>query len=157
MPVELFDRIGMFDELYYHIGDEDDLGARTQAAGYRTVKLNVPILHFGAGTDQEYSLRTAYLQMRNGIRFCVKHRTATHAVLRSLRIIDVACSPWPVTFDPGNVAHRRMRNSGNVFINTLLWLKAILWNILRSPQTLSIRAAERRLSCAARAKRKRFA
>jgi glycosyltransferase involved in cell wall biosynthesis/GT2 family glycosyltransferase len=157
MPVELFDRIGMFDELYHHIGDEDDLGARTQAAGYRTVKLDVPILHFGAGVDQEYSLQVAYLQMRNGIRFCLKHRTMTHAVLRSLRIIDVACNPWPVTFDHRNVAHRRMRNSGNVFINMLLWLKAISWNIVRSPQTLSIRAAERRLSCAARAKRNSFA
>jgi glycosyltransferase involved in cell wall biosynthesis/GT2 family glycosyltransferase len=153
MPVALFDRIGMFDELYYHIGDEDDLGARTQAAGYRTVKLNVPILHLGAGADQEYGLRTAYLQMRNGIRFCLKHRTLTHAVLRSLRIIDVACNPWSVTFDHRNVAHRRMRNSGNVFINMLLWLKAISWNIVRFPQTLSIRAAERRLSCAARVKR----
>ena len=157
IPVELFDRVGMFDELYYHFGDEDDLGARTQAAGYRTVKLDVPIYHLGAGTDQQYSLSSAYLQMRNGIRFCLKNRTAMHAMLRALRIIDLACNPWPVTFDNRNVAHRRIRNSGNVFINLLLWLRAISWNIVRAPQTLGIRAAERRLSCAARARRKSFA
>ena len=51
IPVELFDRIGMFDEVYFVVGDEDDLGARTQAAGYRTVKLGIPISHFGGGTN----------------------------------------------------------------------------------------------------------
>ena len=157
MPVELFERIGLFDEVYYHIGDEDDLGARTQAAGYRTVRLEVPICHFGAGADQEYSLNAAYLQMRNGIRFCLKNRTPTHAVLRALRIVDLACNPWPVTFDQRNVAHRRIRNSGNVFANLLLWLKAVSWNLVRCRQTLSIRAAERRLSSAARARQKSLA
>ena len=157
IPVELFDRIGMFDEVYYVVGDEDDLGARTQAAGYRTVKLGVPIYHLGGGTNQTYKLRTAYLQMRNGIRFCLKNRNPMHALLRALRIIDLACNPWPVTFDNRNVAHRRMRNSGNVFVNLLLWLRAVSWNIVRLPQTLRIRAAERRLSRAARATRKNFA
>jgi glycosyltransferase involved in cell wall biosynthesis/GT2 family glycosyltransferase len=156
-PVELFDRVGMFDELYHHIGDEDDLVARTQAAGFRTVKLKIPIHHLGAGTKQEHSSTTAYLQMRNGIRFCLKNRTIRHAILRALRIIDLACSPYPVTFDDGNVAHRRIRNSGNLFINLRLWLRAVSWNIVRLPQTLRLRAAERRLSCAERARHRGFA
>jgi glycosyltransferase involved in cell wall biosynthesis/GT2 family glycosyltransferase len=156
-PVELFDRVGMFDELYHHIGDEDDLVARAQAAGYRTVKLKIPIYHFGAGAKQEYSQATAYLQMRNGIRFCLKNRTPMHAVLRALRIIDLACSPYPVTFDDRNVAHRRIRNSGNLFANLRLWLQAVSWNIIRFPQTLRMRAAERRLSCAERARHRGFA
>ncbi len=139
IPMELFDRIGMFDEVYFVVGDEDDLGARTQAAGYRTVKLGVPIYHFGGGTNQTYRLRTAYLQMRNGIRFCLKNRSPMHALLRTLRIIDLACNPWPLTFDNRDAAHRRMRNSGNVVVNLLLWLRAVSWNIVRLPQTISHR------------------
>ena len=158
IPVELFDRIGMFDELYYHLGDEDDMVARTQAAGYRTVTLRRSrfITSVPAPTKSIVGA-TAYLQMRNGIRFCLKNRTPMHAVLRALRIIDLACNPWPVTFDNRDLAHRRMRNSGNLFANLLLWLQAVSWNIVRSPQTLRIRAAERRLSCAERARRKGFA
>jgi hypothetical protein len=142
----------MFDEVYYVIGDEDDLVARTQAAGYRTVELGVPIYHLGSGTNQE--LLAAYMFMRNGIRFCLKYRNPIHALLRALRIIDLACNPWPLTFDKRDLAHRRMRNSGNVFVNLLLWLRAVSWNIVRLPQTLRIRAAERRLILAARASQK---
>lgn len=91
--------------------------------------------------------------MRNGIRFCLKNRSPIYALLRTLKMIDVACNPWPVTFDKGDVAHCRMRNSGNVFVNSLLWLRAVSWNIVRLPQTFRIRGAERRLIRAARATR----
>jgi GT2 family glycosyltransferase len=155
IPVELFDRIGMFDEVYYVIGEEVDLGARAQAAGYRTVKFGVPIYHFGGGTNETYKLLTAYLYMRNGIRFCLKNRSLIHAILRALRIIDLACNPWPLTFDNRDVPHRIMRNSGNLLVNLMLWLRAVLWNFLRLPQTLRIRAAEGRLSAAARAARQK--
>jgi hypothetical protein len=146
IPIELFDRIGTFDEIYFVVGDEDDLGARAQAAGYRLVRLSLPIYHLGGGTNQNYSLRTAYFQMRNGIRFCLKNRHPMRALLRSLRIIDVACNPWPFTLDKNDAAHRRMRNSGNVFINAWLWLRAVSWNLVHLLHTLRIRAAERRLS-----------
>jgi GT2 family glycosyltransferase len=153
MPIDLFERIGMFDEVYYVVGDEDDLGARAQAAGYRTVKLSIPVYHYGGGTNQIYSRKAAYLQMRNGIRFCLKNRSALHALLRAMKIIDVACNPWPVTFNSHDVAHCRARNSGNVIINSLLWLRAVSWNIVRIPQTLRIRTGERRLIRTARTTR----
>ena len=153
MPVELFNRIGLFDEKYYVVGDEDDIGARAQAAGFGTYTLNIPIYHFGGGTHQNYSRRAAYLQMRNGIRFCLKNRGSMHALLRIVRIADVACNPWPVSLDSRDVSHCRMRNSGNVFANWLLLLRAVSWNIVRLPQTFRIRAAERRLVRAARATR----
>jgi hypothetical protein len=153
MPVELFDRVGMYDEVYYLAGDDDDLVARAQAAGYRTVKLNIPIYHFGGGTLPIYSATSAYLHIRNGIRFCLKNRNALHAIVRAVRFLDVACNPWPLTFDEQNGAHCRMRNSRTKAANLLLWLRAVSWNIVRLPQTYRIRAAERRLIRAARAAR----
>jgi GT2 family glycosyltransferase len=152
-PVELFNRIGMLDEVYYLAGDDDDLTARIQAAGYRTAKLSIPIYHFGGGTLPAYSVKSAYLHIRNGIRFCLKNRSGLHAVARAVRFLDVACNPWPLTFDDQNEAHRRMRKSGPVAANLLLWLRAVSWNIVRLPQTYRIRAAERRLIRAARAAR----
>jgi GT2 family glycosyltransferase len=153
-PVELFNRIGLFDEVYYVVGDEDDIAARAQAAGYRTFKLDIPVYHFGGGSHQKFSRSAAYLAMRNGIRFCIKNRSFMHALMRTVRIIDVACSPWPLTINKGDVSHRRVRNSGNVVVNFWIWLRAVLWNIVRMPQTLRIRAAERRLIRAARTMRK---
>jgi GT2 family glycosyltransferase len=149
MPVALFDRVGVFDEVYFVMADDDDLTARAQAAGYRTALLNIPVIHFGGGTNQVCSYRTAYLQMRNGIRFSLKHQSPLHALLRALRIIDLACNPWPLTFDKHNGAHRNIRNSGNVFVNFVLWFRAVAWNVFRLPQTIRIRAAERRITRAA--------
>jgi GT2 family glycosyltransferase len=154
MPVELFDRIGMYDEVYYLAGDDDDFCSRAQARGYRTVKLLIPVYHFGGGTLPTYSVTSAYLHIRNGIRFCLKNRSAMHALARAVRFLDVACNPWPVTFDNQNRAHLTMRNSGNLAVNLLLWMRAVSWNIIHLPQTYRIRAAERRLIRAARAARK---
>lgn len=145
IPMEVFDRIGLFDEVYFVVGDEDDLGARAQAAGYRLVTLGIAIYHFGGGTNQNYSQLTAYLQMRNGIRFCLKNRSSVRALLRAARIVDIACNPWPLSFDQTDAAHRKMRNKGNVFANASIWVQAVAWNVFKIPQTLRIRLAERRL------------
>ena len=97
MPMKLFDSIGGFDEVYYVVGDEDDLSARAHRAGFRVAKLNVPIFHYGGGTNSRYSLRSAYLQMRNGIRFCLKHRSPLRAVIR--RRADIGYSVQPMAVD----------------------------------------------------------
>jgi GT2 family glycosyltransferase len=146
MPMELFDRIGIFDEVYYLAGDDDDFCARTRAHGYRTVKLSIPIYHFAGGTAPTLSVSSAYLHMRNGIRFSLKNRSAISALARAVRFLDVACNPWPVTFDNQNRAHVTMRNSGTLAGNLLRWLRAVSWNIVRLPQTYRIRAAERRFN-----------
>jgi GT2 family glycosyltransferase len=152
--LELFDRIGMFDEVYFTYGEEDDLVARAQAAGYRIVRLGNPIFHLGGGTTQKCNMKTRYLQMRNEIRFCLKNRGLLHALLRTARVIDVACNPWSLTFDQSNVAHCNLRYSGNRRVKLALWLRAVLWNIVRLPETLRIRADERRLVRAALISRK---
>jgi GT2 family glycosyltransferase len=149
MPVTLFDRIGVFDEVYYVIADENDFGARAQAAGLRVVNLGVPVFHYGGGTNQSFGRKTAYLQMRNGLRFCLKNRSPLRACLRAARMLEIACNPWPATFDRKDAAHCRIRNSGNVAVNLVLWVRAMLWNIAHLPQTLRVRAADRRLIRAA--------
>jgi hypothetical protein len=88
--------------------------------------------------------------MRNGIRFCLKNHGPLRALLRAGRCLDVACNPWPLTLDDRYPAIERMRNSGNLPINFLLWLGAVAWNIVRLPQTLRIRAREQKLIGAAR-------
>jgi len=154
IPMEVFDRIGLFDEVYFVVGDEDDLGARARAAGYRLVKLGISIYHLGGGTNQICSQRTAYLQMRNGIRYCLKNRNSVRALIRAARIIDIACNPWSLSFDQADAAHRKMRNEGKVFANALIWAQAVAWNVFKFPQTLRIRVAERRLIDAALARSK---
>ena len=154
MPLSLFNGIGDFDEIYFVVGDEDDLGARAQRAGYKLVKLGIPIYHFGGGTNQNYGRTTAFRQMRNGIRFSIKNRSLLRAFFRSLRILDVACNPWPLSLDLEDAAHMRMRNSGNVLVNLQIWARAVIWNLWHLRETLSIRTEDSRRAAAVLAERK---
>jgi len=149
MPAKLFEAIGLFDEIYFVVGDEDDLGARAQRAGFRIARLNLPIFHHGGGTNTRFSLRTAYLGMRNGLRFCLKNRNPGHALLRACRMIDIACNPWPLTFDQEDAGHCRIRNSGNVAVNAWIYCKAVGWNLWVLPQTIRTRYREQQLIRAA--------
>lgn len=150
IPTSVFDLIGKFDERNFVIAEEDDLGARALKSGLRLIRLDLPIIHHGGGTNQHYSTRTSYLQMRNGIRFCIKNRSFWRAALRVLRVLDVACSPLPITFDPEDAAHRRMRGDGRLLLNAWSLLRAVSWNVVALPDTLRIRRRDRGMIEAAR-------
>ena len=139
LRISMLRTIGMFDETYFIFGDEDDLAARAAQAGYRLLRLNVPIMHFGGGAQPRRSRRSAYFQMRNGLRYCLKNRGPLRVPARAARILDVACNPWPVSLDPCDVGHLRMRNTGNVFVNLSLFAAAIGWNAAVLPGTLRAR------------------
>jgi len=138
----LFESIGMFDEVYKGASDEDDLEARALRAGYHMKQVSTPIFHHAGGTRKQYRLRSGYLQMRDGIRFSVKNRGVVRAAMRVGRILDVACNPWPLFFDPDDKAHQRMRYGSNRIVNLMACMCAVGWNVLHLPQTLAARHRE---------------
>lgn len=142
--------LGTFDEDYGVFMDEIDLAERAVRAGYQAWHVNLPVLHYGGGTLPRTCPRTAYLQMRNGIRFFLKNRNPLRAVARAARSFDVACNPWPLSFDPHDPAHVRMRNKGNVFRNLLIFFRCIGWNLAVLPWTLRARWRDRARIRAAR-------
>ena len=64
-------------------------------------------------------------------------------------MVDIACNPWPLSYDEENAGHRRIRNSGNVAMNAWIYIKAIAWNIWMLPQTIRTRSREQQLIRAA--------
>lgn len=139
LPTQLLRTIGLFDEGYSVFMDEDDLEVRIQQAGRQIRKLNVPFLHHGGGTAGRHSPHTGYLQMRSGLRFCLKNRGWLRTLARLLRMAEIACNPRPLTMNPRDDAHRRYRNRGNVLLNGWLLMKAVAWNVANLPATLRAR------------------
>ncbi len=131
--------IGKLDEIYFAYAEESDLEMRAMRAGYNLIELNTFIFHKGAGTSSKYPSKRAYLLMRNVIRYSIKNRGVIHTILKIIRILDVSCNPFPLTFDRTDSTHRGMRNRGNIFLNTLLFVHALIWNVIFLPQTLAIR------------------
>ncbi len=150
MRAQLLENVGDFDAEYLTFADETDLQARAALAGYQTLKLNLPVYHAGGGTLARSSRKTAYLQMYSGLRFCLKLGHPLKAVFRTVRCLDVACNPWPFTFDPNDAAHNRMRNTGHPILNLLVLLRALFWNVASLPNTLRSRRRDRRKAIAAR-------
>ena len=134
VDVRLFGRIGTFDEAYWAYSEETDLEMRAEAAGFARALTNVPIWHHSSGTFSRYRLRAAYLAIRNGIRFTIKHDALPKQIKTVLRIFYIGC--WPFyRGDMKNVTIARLRPR-NVLVNFGLDLYCVAWNVLHLPQTL---------------------
>ena len=149
-PMPLLEKVGLLDDGYNLYAVETDLEARIRMAGYRIVQLNIPVYHLGGGSLERSSRRAAFLQMSSGLRYCLKNRHPVKVFARMVSFLDVGCNPWPLTYNPHDHAHCRMRNTGNVMLNSFVLLRAVIWNIVRLPSTLRARWRDRRAACAAR-------
>ena len=136
--------IGLLDEVYFAYSEEDDLETRAVRAGTQLRSIRLPIYHFGGGTSKRFPYLASYLQMRNGIRYSIKHRSLWRAFLRIGRTFDVACNPFPLFLDRSNQAHLRVRGRRSLLVNVGLFAAAVGWNILFLASTVRIRRAEQR-------------
>ena len=148
----LLQDIGLLDERFFSYGEEDDLQKRARRAGYRSVRINIPLWHYNGGYwGQSRLLRAAVLAQRNHIRAMVKNDSLRVALSRFRDMVIFVC--WPgVQYDHNHAHLRRLRPS--IYpVNVLILLAAIAWNLLTLPATLlarrsdekRIRAARRRL------------
>mgnify|MGYP002623591570 FL=1 len=131
--------LGMFDEQFPVFAAEDDLLARAQRAGYRSVQSNVPFLHFGGGTIGRLTPDISLQQMCCALRMCIKHRGPLRTIARWLRIAEIACNPWAFSFNPADDGHVRMRGKGNPLLGAWLWVRATIWNLTHLRETLRAR------------------
>ena len=144
----LFRDIGLFDEAYFAYGEEDDLQRRARRAGYRIVRINVPLWHYNSGSFGRHSLRTAVMAQRNHIRVMIKADLPRVALQRFTTMIHFVCRPG-IRYDHTHAHLRRLRPS--IYpVNVAILLYAILWNLVMSPVTLLARHRDRRRIHAAR-------
>jgi GT2 family glycosyltransferase len=153
LRADLLRDVGLLDERFFAYGEEDDLQKRARRAGYRSVRINIPLWHYNGGYwDQSRLLRAAILAQRNHIRVMIKNDSPRVALRRFRNMAIFVC--WPgVQYDRHHAHLRRLRPS-IYLVNVLILLYAILWNLLNLPLTLlarrsdekCVRAARRRLS-----------
>ena len=144
----LFRDIGLFDEAYFAYGEEDDLQRRARRAGYRSVRINIPLWHYNSGSFGRHSLRTAVMAQRNHIRVMIKADLPRVALQRFITMIHFICRPG-IRYDHTHAHLRRLRPS--IYpINVAILLYAILWNLVMSPVTLLARHRDGRRIRAAR-------
>lgn len=135
--------IGLFDEGYILYGEDDDLEERTRKAGFSLVSSSSPIFHVSGGTTKQTSIRSTFHQMASRIRFSFKHQNLIGITKRIVRLIDVGCNPFPLTMDPDDWSHRRLRNSGCILLNPFLLFGAFAWNVVQIPSIFAINRRER--------------
>lgn len=145
IKTSLLKRIGCFDEVYVNYFEEDDLELRAQRAGYELRKVEARIWHRSGGTSSRFPRRTQYLSIRNAIRCSIKNRPLWRTFLRCGRLLDITCSPWPISMIPNDEAHRRARGAGSLLSNVGTYFSALGWNLLQLPNTIVARRREDRM------------
>jgi GT2 family glycosyltransferase len=134
---ELFRTIGVFDEKFFAYGEEDDLEQRAVRAGYRMVRINVPIWHYNSASFDRVPLKASFLAMRNTMLCAIKNSSLSEICHKFLLIVSIACNPWSranLTYSH----YRRLRPS-NVLVNGIIVVMAVLWNIFCLPFALRAR------------------
>jgi GT2 family glycosyltransferase len=153
LRAELLRDVGLLDERFFAYGEEDDLQKRARRAGYRTVRINIPLWHYNGGYwDRSRLLKAAILAQRNHIRVMIKNDSPRVALRRFRDMVVFIC--WPhVQYDHSHAHLRRLRPS--IYpVNVGILSYALLWNLLALPASLlaryhdeqRIRVARERLS-----------
>jgi len=149
LRADVLRHVGLIDEHFFAYGEEDDLEKRARRAGYRSVRINIPLWHYNGGYwDRTKLLRAAVLAQRNHIRVMAKNDSPGVALRRFRDMVIFIC--WPgLRYDRSHAHLRRLRPS--IYpVNVLILLYAILWNVLALPATLLARCRDEKRVRAAR-------
>ena len=138
---QVFKNIGLFDEVYQAYCEENDFESRAMLAGYRMVRVNVPIWHYSGGSFDQIPLRRSYLSMRNIIRYGIKNRSFGYTLRTTVHILKVATHPFLDVKTLDLVDHRY--RPGSLLTNMGLILGSFGWNLVHLPQTLLQRRRDR--------------
>jgi GT2 family glycosyltransferase len=138
LRADLLRDIGLLDERFFAYGEEDDLQKRARRAGYRSVRVNIPLWHYNGGYwNTSRLLKSAVLAQRNHVRVMLKNDPPAVAGRRFRDMAVFIC--WPgVQYDCTHAHLRRLRPSLYP-INVAILLYAVLWNLIALPATLLAR------------------
>lgn len=131
---DVFRDVGLIDEAYFAYSEEDDLEKRALRAGYRMVRINVPLWHYNGGFWRQQFLRSSLLALRNNIRCMIKNDTPRSIVRQLVWLVRFVCPPR-LAYDV-RVPHFRRLRPGNFVVNNAVLSYALLWNVLCLPKTL---------------------
>jgi GT2 family glycosyltransferase len=126
---EIFTAIGLFDEHYVLYWEETDLERRALKAGWRAAEIGVPVWHLNEATTIQLGLKRAFYEMRSSIRFQLKLGGFKAGLRAAKSLLYYVSNPWTKITPSQEWLAFRYRPS-NWFINTVLALSAIAWNVV---------------------------
>lgn len=134
----LFKQLGLMDEGYVIYNEETDFVKRVQKAGLKSVKINVPLYHYGEASSSKIRVKASVYSIRNIIRLSIKHATILEAIKNIGFLLKVSLTPFR---KPKDLFEKRLRPF-NAFVNLFILAGAFFWNLAELPQTLMIRRKE---------------
>lgn len=134
---EVFENIGLIDEVYFAYGEENDIEFRAKSAGYRLVEINVPLWHYSEGSWGKRKWKASYLAIRNTMRFAIKNYNFFN-IIKIIGFVGFMSSFPFKKINRKDANQRRLRPSWS-FINFWLFLYCLIWNIIHLPETLILR------------------
>ena len=143
LKCEVLQRVGLFDEVMFMYGEEDDLEIRIKEVGYKIEKCNIPIWHYCEGTTAKYiPFKSSYLTYRNDLRSKIKFGTFRQFLYHSLAAFKVVLfNKFPVDITTNSLNRRRFPTRNRIKLLKIIF-KAVSWNILNYKSTLKIRKRE---------------
>jgi GT2 family glycosyltransferase len=138
--IELFQKVGLFDEAYFIYGDETDLEIRAKKAGYKLARTNIPIWHHSMGTMEETPIKSAWLAIRNRLRLSIKHDPPIEILYSIAYLYNIGCNPF-IDYNNHSAVVRR-RRPRSTFFNFFIITAAVFWNVIHIRQTIQIRNRE---------------
>jgi GT2 family glycosyltransferase len=143
---EAIKKVGLFDELYYMYGEDNDYFYRHTKAGYKTLQTNIPIWHRGEGFSdsiEKQKMITKYVY-RNWLRFAVKNYNCVQIAFILAKMLAYAL--LPMSFVRNKFEHRSvkrlLRFSSGYRFECLI--HSILWNVVNIHNTRRAKLNERK-------------
>jgi len=134
---EAIRHVGLYDEVYFMYGEDNDFFARMIRAGYALIQTNVPVWHFGEGSSGKYKFKTSWLAYRNALRFGIKNEPPFKILRVLLSLLNQGCNPF-LSAKLNDPNHKRLRRY-NIVVNFGLIWGSCLWNLLNIGATLRAR------------------
>jgi GT2 family glycosyltransferase len=124
-------------------GEDNDFFCRLRKGGYKIIKTNVPVWHYGEGSGTNRKLSNTWLTYRNAIRFSLKNENIFGIFCRFFSILNQGCNPFRLR-ELSDPFYRRIRRY-NIFINSILIMCSCSWNMVFLPKTVLMRIRDHKV------------
>lgn len=136
-PTGAFRTVGLYDEVYFMYGEDNDFFSRLSKSGYSLIQTNIPVWHYGEGSSESHKFSVTWLAYRNALRFAIKNETPFKIIQVVLSLLNQGCNPF-LPNKKNDPNYKRLRRY-NIGINFVLILGSCLWNIINIFSTLRAR------------------
>ncbi len=134
---EVFRKIGLLDEDYFMYGEDNDLFYRLIRNGFKILKTNVLVWHFGEGSSQKNLIVPTWFAYRNALNCSIKKESGVGVIRMIMSLLNQGCNPFR-RYKINDPVYKRMKRYNPLF-NFVLIIGSIVWNLYHLPETIKQR------------------